>query len=279
MAEAGPDRETLRRVVRQHADTARSMGVDFVPCFRTGVVVEPKAAGVVEEDSPAVAAPAKAPEPVKAAESFSEDERAARQARLDEIRARYEADAPHKDFDTEFTNIVFGEGDPCARLMFIGEAPGAEEDKTGRPFVGRAGQLLEKMIIAMGLSRETVYIANLLKTRPPNNRTPTPDEVRACAPYLYEQVRVIRPAAIVTLGAPASKLLLETDQGIGKLRGTWATFPPATALVAVEDVPETPVMPTYHPAFLLRSYTDENRRKVWSDLRQVMDRLGLTAAG
>jgi DNA polymerase len=153
--------------------------------------------------------------------------------------------------------------------MFVGEAPGAEEDKTGRPFVGRAGQLLNKMITAMGLAREQVYIANVLKTRPPDNATPTNDEIRLCAPYLYQQIAIIRPEAIVSLGLPATKALLETMDSMSRLRGRWAAFHPPGCETHI------PVMPTYHPAFLLRSYTDENRAKVWSDLRQVMDRLGL----
>lgn len=194
---------------------------------------------------------------------------------LDELRVRYEADAPHAGFGTTFTNIVFGDGDPAARLMFVGEAPGEEEDKTGIPFVGRAGQLLNKMITAMGLSRETVYIANVLKTRPPNNRTPTPEEVVVCAPYLYHQIRIVKPEAIVTLGRPASQLLLQTSDAMGKLRGAWHTFPPPDAMSPVHGIDPIPVMPTYHPAYLLRSYTPDNRAKVWSDLKQVMDRLGI----
>jgi DNA polymerase len=195
------------------------------------------------------------------------------QAALDALRARYESDAPHKNFVTAHTKIVFGEGDPCARLMFVGEAPGAEEDRQGRPFVGRSGQLLEKMIAAMGLKREQVYIGNVLKTRPPDNATPTNDEIRLCAPYLYKQIAIIQPEAIVCLGLPAARALLDSMESMSRLRGRWASFrPPAPA---ESDIP---VMPTYHPAFLLRSYTEENRAKVWSDLKMVMDRLGLASA-
>ena len=169
---------------------------------------------------------------------------------------------------------MFGEGDPCARLMFVGEAPGAEEDRTGRPFVGRSGELLGKMIGAMGLSREKVYIANVLKTRPPDNATPTSDEIRLCAPYLFKQIAIIQPEVIVCLGLPASRALLQTMDSMSRMRGRWASFRPPPP--AQEPIP---VMPTYHPAFLLRSYTEENRAKVWSDLRQVMDRLGLAKPG
>ncbi|MDX9910542.1 MAG: uracil-DNA glycosylase family protein [Phycisphaerales bacterium] len=193
------------------------------------------------------------------------------QKRLDELRARYEHDAPHQHFVTHFNNIVFGEGDPCARLLFCGEAPGEEEDKTGRPFVGRAGQLLEKMITAMGLSREEVYICNVLKTRPPNNATPTLEESALCAPYLFEQIDIVAPEAIVTLGLPATKTVLGVSDSMGRLRAHWHTFKTPSGR-------SIPVMPTYHPAYLLRSYTPENRQKVWSDLQLVMKRLGLRGA-
>lgn len=196
-------------------------------------------------------------------------DRSAAQARLEEIRRRYEADAPHEQFVTSFTNIVFGEGDPCARLMFIGEAPGEEEDRTGRPFVGRAGQLLDKMIQAMGLKREQVYIANVLKTRPPGNATPTPEEAALCAPYLFDQIEAVSPEVIVTLGLPATRLILGVDEAMSRLRGRWGAF------TGIE--PPIPVMPTYHPAYVLRQYTADVRGKVWSDLRLVIEKLGISA--
>ncbi len=262
------DLDLARRLVAQHAETSRLMGVDFVPRFRTGAAL-PAADGPAETASAIVevkapSAPAPGPAPAR--------DRAAAQRALDELRARYEADAPHRHFVTAHTSIVFGEGDPCARLMFIGEAPGEEEDRTGRPFVGRAGQLLNKMIVAMGLTREQVYIANVLKTRPPNNATPTSAEARLCAPYLFEQIAIIRPDAIVSLGLPATRTLLDTTEPMGRLRSRWATFTdPAGRAV--------PVMPTYHPAYLLRNYTPEERRKVWSDLQLVMERLDLSGPG
>ncbi|MEL6328397.1 MAG: uracil-DNA glycosylase family protein [Planctomycetota bacterium] len=257
----------------QHAETARLLGVDFLPTRTRTARVQQQ----VEAKPEAVPGPTAEEPPVVdvRAHSPSDDERAVAQERLEELRARYEADAPHEVFETSFNSIVFGDGDPCARLMFVGEAPGAEEDKTGKPFVGRAGQLLNKMIEAMGLRREDVYIANVLKTRPPDNRTPTVEESMACAPYLFEQIGIVRPEVIVTLGAPASRLLLDSTEAMGKLRGRWAVFPPPGSLTVKADVPETAVMPTYHPAYLLRSYTPENRQKVWSDLRQAMERLGL----
>jgi DNA polymerase len=265
------------KLVRQHARTSALLGVDFVPVFRVSRAPDQTAPDQIAEVKPpgAVAAGAgSAPGAAVAPGATAGRDRARAQALLDEILARYERDAPHQHFVTAHTKIVFGDGDPCARLMFIGEAPGVDEDRIGRPFVGRAGQLLDKMIVAMGLSREQVYIANVLKTRPPNNATPTLEEARLCAPYLFDQIAAVRPEVIVTLGLPATRLLLGTEQSMSSLRGRWAEFsylgsdlaPPLTV----------PVMPTYHPAFLLRAYTPENRRKVWSDLQRVMERLGLS---
>ncbi|MCC6677903.1 MAG: uracil-DNA glycosylase [Phycisphaerales bacterium] len=300
--------DRMARLVAQHAQTSRLLGVDFVPAYRAGQGADaarpgplphaesqtffadrpaqetPRAAAAVEvkpgphaERAAHAAAPARPAQHITPTTPITPGTPAARDpaaaaARLEAIRKRYDEDAPHRHFITSFTNIVFGEGDPCARLMFIGEAPGEEEDKTGRPFVGRAGQLLNKMITAMGLQREQVYITNVLKTRPPNNATPTQDEARLCSPYLFEQIEAIGPEAIVTLGLPATRLLLDSVESMSRLRGQWHAFRTA-------DGREVPVMPTYHPAFLLRSYTPENRAKVWSDLRLVMDRLGLAAAG
>jgi DNA polymerase len=219
----------------------------------------------------------------RAATAAGTSRQAAAQAKLDAIRERYIADAPHQHFNTTFTNIVFGEGDPCARLMFIGEAPGEDEDLSGRPFVGRAGQLLEKMINAMGLARADVYIANVLKTRPPGNATPTPEEADLCKPYLFDQIEAIRPEAIVTLGLPATKLILATtvadadSRTMASMRSIWAEFKHPSSTNPDGSAVTVPVMPTYHPAYVLRNYTDETRAKVWSDLKKVMDKLGLGA--
>lgn len=162
------------------------------------------------------------------------------------------------------TNTVFGVGDPQADLMFVGEGPGHEEDLQGEPFVGRAGQLLDKQIAAMGLTREQVYIANIVKCRPPGNRVPTPDEAAACMPYLLRQIELIQPKVIVGLGATAVKYLLDNPRiAITRMRGQWQTFRGID------------LMPTFHPAYLLRQYTTENRQRVWSDLQAVMERLGL----
>lgn len=161
-------------------------------------------------------------------------------------------------------NIVFGVGDPAAALMFVGEAPGADEDRTGEPFVGAAGQLLTKMIEAMGFLRGDVYICNIVKCRPPENRNPEPDEIAACEPFLKAQVAAVQPRMIVCLGKLAAQTLLRSESPISKLRGT---------LAAYEGIP---LMPTFHPAFLLRN--PSAKREVWSDLQQVMtvlDSLGV----
>ena len=159
------------------------------------------------------------------------------------------------------TNIVFGVGDPRARLMFVGEGPGADEDAQGEPFVGRAGQKLNEMIRAIGLDRKDVYIANVVKCRPPGNRDPEPDEVATCSPFLFRQIEAISPRVIVALGSPAAKTLLGTKVGITALRGNWGRFR------------GIPVMPTFHPAYLLRAYTMENRRLVFEDLKAARARI------
>ncbi len=169
------------------------------------------------------------------------------------------------------TQTVFGQGNPGARLVFVGEAPGFEEDKQGLAFVGRAGQLLTRMIGAMGLSRDDVFICNVLKCRPPENRTPLADEILACGSYLRRQLATINPEVVVALGAPAAKTLLNTAQPIGKLRGRFHDY----LLQGAGGKPfSIPLMPTYHPAYLLRSPGE--KRKAWADLQQVMALLGLT---
>ncbi len=157
--------------------------------------------------------------------------------------------------------IVFGDGSPKAELVFIGEGPGADEDYQGLPFVGRAGKLLTQMIEAMGLQRKDVYICNVVKCRPPENRAPEPDEVATCSPYLLRQIDVIRPKVIVCLGAVAAKTLLQTTRGISQFRGEWLEWR-GHKLIA-----------TYHPAYLLRN--PNAKGEVWKDLQKVMAELGL----
>lgn len=167
------------------------------------------------------------------------------------------------------TNAVPGEGNPQARLVFVGEGPGADEDESGRPFVGRAGQLLTKMIAGMKLSREQVFICNTVKCRPPQNRDPLPAEKLACAEYLKAQLDIIQPDYIVALGSHAAKELLKTDTAIGKLRGKFHEYKTSAGAKPIK------LMPTYHPAYLLRNYSDENRVRVWEDLKMVMREMGL----
>jgi DNA polymerase len=194
-----------------------------------------------------------------------------RHALLEALRERHARECPHCTRATGHTNLVFGEGSPNAQLVFVGEAPGETEDQTGRPFVGKAGQKLDEMIAAMKLRREDVYIANVLKSRPPSNRTPLQAEVDLCGPYLIEQLCIIRPRVIVTLGGPAAKLLLATEVGITRLRGAWGAWKAPTWTGVDLSVP---VMPTYHPAYLLRNYTAQTRGEVWADLQAVMTRIG-----
>ncbi|MEX0878470.1 MAG: uracil-DNA glycosylase [Thermoanaerobaculia bacterium] len=171
--------------------------------------------------------------------------------------ARFLAGCPRCKLSMSRTNIVVGQGSPKAELMFVGEAPGRDEDEQGLAFVGRAGQLLTKIIEAIGMKREDVFIANALKCRPPNNRNPEPDEVASCRPFLEEQIRLISPKVIVTLGTFAAQALLETDEPIGRMRGRW------------REARGVKVMPTFHPAFLLRS--PERKKDVWEDMKLVRD--------
>ena len=173
------------------------------------------------------------------------------------------------DLGAQRTNAVPGEGHPKARIMFVGEAPGADEDAQGRPFVGRAGQLLEKIIVACGLKREDVFIGNILKCRPPGNRDPKPDEIISCLPYLQRQIESIEPEVIVALGAHAARTLLNTNKPIGQLRGHFEEY------VAGIGRPPIKLMATYHPAYLLRNYTPDTRRRVWEDMKKVLAELGL----
>lgn len=212
------------------------------------------ASGVAGEGTPATQPPA---EPMKIAQ-LSDPVSALHQIREDIgdcTRCRL-----HKQGRKQ---IVFGVGNPRADLMFIGEAPGADEDERGEPFVGRAGQLLTNMIKAMGLSREEVYIANIIKCRPPGNRTPERDECETCSPFLMRQIATVAPKAIVALGAVAAKTLLAINAPMSELRGRWYDFRGTKLAV------------TYHPAFLLRD--PRQKKETWKDLQMVMKELGLKA--
>ena len=163
--------------------------------------------------------------------------------------------------------IVFGQGDPHAALVFVGEGPGADEDEQGLPFVGRAGKLLNRMIQSIDMKREEVYICNIVKCRPPLNRTPEKDEVDACSPFLFRQLKAIQPRLICCLGAPAMKTLLGIKEGITRVRGQFFDYAGTKAIVA------------YHPAYILRQYNADTRGKAWADLQKVMTLLGIKKKG
>jgi len=293
MADAG-------RAARQWLQTDQAFGVEEVPVRKAGRPVPRPPASLAVPQRPQAAAPAQAParapfvpskpapaparpapplaakSPAKAVlppapaglisalPALTRDEK---MAALDALRRQIEAQSAPLLSDV-CTRVVFGEGDPDAAIMFVGEGPGAEEDKTGRPFVGRSGQLLDKMITAIGYKREQVFIANVVKLRCAEwtegpgqgrlqDRPPNPEEVARGIPYLHRQIEIIRPKVVVTLGAPAVKHLTGTTEGVMKLRGKWLEYR------------GIPVMPTYHPSFVLRAYTEENRRNVWSDLKEA----------
>jgi len=193
----------------------------------------------------------------------------ARMAKFVELNSRVASCIKCPNLASTRKTTVFGVGDIHARLMFVGEAPGAEEDEQGEPFVGKAGQLLNKIIQTMGLTRQKVYIANILKCRPDTpgqaagNRKPTAPEMATCIPYLHEQIDLIQPAVLVALGGTAVEGLLGATVGITKLRGNWQTYR------------GIPLMPTYHPAYLLRNQSLSEKRKVWEDMLAVMTKLGM----
>lgn len=198
---------------------------------------------VAAEQTDAAASPAARAEHVDGLNELARSLHSCRRCRLSEKRQ----------------HVVFGEGNPEAALMFIGEGPGAEEDRTGRPFVGQAGQLLDAMIRALGMQRSHVYIANVVKCRPPGNRAPQEEEMAACAAFLDQQIELIRPAVIVSLGRPAAQRLTGSTMSMGGLHGRWTSYR------------GVPVLPTYHPAYLLRNPLD--KRLVWQDLKMVRSKL------
>jgi DNA polymerase len=231
---ATPDeRSRLIAEVRARVEMEQAFGADVYRCG---------------ESAPCVSTP-----PHRAAAAAG-DEDAEKRAELETLRPAIEACRLCSLSETR-TNVVFGVGRADARLMFVGEAPGRDEDKQGEPFVGRAGKLLTKMIIAMGLSREEVFIGNILKCRPPGNRDPEPEEIGCCEPYLHKQLEIIRPRVIVALGRFAAQWLLATKTPIGRMRGKFGRYR------------GIPTLATYHPAYLLRSPSE--KRNVLYDLLKV----------
>lgn len=233
------------RAVRQRLESLARAGVGQLPRVRG----EPPAAVVRQPvQIPSAAAPA-------------EPGVSAGQAALEVLRGEVAACTRCGELAAGRTQTVFGAGRPDARLVFFGEAPGADEDASGVPFVGRAGQLLTKIIEACRLTREDVYIMNVLKCRPPGNRAPLPDEVAHCRPFFERQLEVIRPEFICCLGASAARALLRTEEPIGRLRGRWFTCGTAQVIC------------TYHPSYLLRN--PAAKRDVWDDMKVLMARMGV----
>ncbi|HOD81867.1 MAG: Uracil DNA glycosylase superfamily protein [Planctomycetes bacterium ADurb.Bin126] len=254
--------EQLEKAARQLIAIDELFGGTFIPAERNPLPVP--AARPAAAPAQAEQAPGEGASPY--AGLSSHDKAAALEAIFRDEAAHCKQCVLHKGRN----HVVFGEGNVDAELAFVGEGPGEDEDHTGRPFVGRAGQLLTKMIAAMGLGRNDVYICNMVKCRPPGNRTPLPDEVQACWGFLMRQLQILQPKVIVTLGNPATQGLLNTRVGITKLRGHWQRLPDlAPGLAGIS------VMPTFHPSYVLRSYTTDIRGKVWADLQMVMERLGL----
>lgn len=280
----------------QHVEELKRRGVRFVAVSRSSLenLQAPRASAPRTRSSPpgtvpAVTAPRSASSPSVAAPSRAGEQGStavvssapatpaavspasspAKVAAFAELRQRVLACTKCAHLVAARKSVVFGVGNIDAELMFIGEAPGADEDEQGEPFVGKAGQLLTRIIQAMGLQRESVYIANILKCRPDTpdqssgNRKPTPDEMQTCIPYLHEQIDLIRPKVIVALGGTAVEGLLGKSIGITRLRGQWRTYR------------EIPLMPTFHPSYLLRPEHEREKRRVWEDMLQVMERLGL----
>jgi uracil-DNA glycosylase family 4 len=219
--------------------------------------IEPGSPGTETSASPAAASPR---EPGPSGEVFRAGSWADG-ATLEQVRAEL-GDCQRCRLHEGRTQIVFGDGNPDADLMFVGEGPGEQEDLRGIPFCGRAGELLTQMIEkGLGIRRSDVYICNIVKCRPPSNRTPHSDEAATCARFLDGQIAAVRPKVIVALGKPATSLLLGRDVAISRVRGTW------------QEYRGVPVMPTFHPAYVLRQYTPDVRRKVWDDLLAALTRV------
>ena len=239
--------------VRAYLEALQESGLDGIPLSQAGALAEPApqaAPPAVPEPEPA--APSAAPEP-------------AHPETLEKIRHDL-GNCLRCGLGKTRKNLVFGDGNPHARLVFVGEGPGADEDAKGEPFVGEAGQILNRIITAMGLKREDVYICNVVKCRPPGNRDPQTDEVETCSPFLLRQLNAIQPEAVVALGKFAAQTLLETKEPISRLRGKF------------RDYHGIPLMPTYHPSFLLRRQKEgslESFWEVWDDMTQVLRLLKL----
>ena len=254
--------EELARQARQHLESLRAAGVEWLPGAHTAPLPA----------LPAQAAPAlvTAPSLFAVAEESADDQPTVEQRRqaLDLLAEQVSTCSRCSELFCTRTQTVFGQGNPDAELCFIGEAPGADEDRQGLPFVGAAGQMLNKILAGCGLKREEVYICNILRCRPPGNRTPRPDEAGNCREYLERQLELVAPKFICTLGACASQNLLQTTQSLGRLRGRF------------HDYKGIPVLCTYHPSYLLphrspdKAQEQERKRAVWEDMKRLLARMG-----
>jgi len=264
--------QTARRIVLQRLESLQRAGISHLPKARREIADQTpgRAGGCQSAPAPQSRQPSAQQEPLVVATSSLFDAAPSdrivvppqeRSAALDLIRREVVACTRCKELAAGRTQTVFGVGNPNARICFFGEAPGADEDRLGEPFVGRAGQLLDKMIVACKMKREDVYILNVLKCRPPGNRNPLPDEVSNCRGFFERQLDVIRPEIICCLGAIAAQSLLVTDRSIGKLRGRF------------HDFRGIPVICTYHPAYLLRN--PAAKQDTWVDLKLMMRKLGV----
>jgi DNA polymerase len=260
----------------QHLEAQKARGTRYVAVKPESLSALQQAPGRVVPQAPVVTVAPPASQPVTPPKLAAPPPRPTltviagpgKEAAFADLRARALACVKCPHLASARKNVVFGVGNIEAELMFVGEAPGADEDEQGEPFVGKAGQLLTRIIQTMGLSRDSVYIANILKCRPDTpgqsagNRKPTPLEMETCIPFLHEQIDLIKPKVLVALGATAGEGLLGKTVGISKLRGQWQTYR------------NTPLMPTYHPAYLLRNQALSEKRRVWEDMLAVMEKLG-----
>ncbi len=254
--------ERIRLMARQHAESLRGAGVEWIPRGEPIAVVS-------SLPTPAPAASSTAPVSPSADTLWADSATPARSAEekrvaLQLLNEQHVAGCTRcPELARTRTQTVFGVGSPSAELCFVGEAPGADEDARGEPFVGAAGQLLTRIIAAMKMTREEVYICNVLKCRPPGNRTPLPNEVANCLPYLEQQLDIIQPKFLCALGAVAAQTLLQTTMSIGKLRNRFHNYR------------GIPLLCTYHPAFLLRS--PDKKKEVWEDMKMLLARMGRPA--
>jgi DNA polymerase len=253
----------LAAALRAHLEWQRSTGAMVVPAA-TRELAESRVPSAARPAEPSSRLPPPAPTLVTSATAASqpptERDAEARRSRLQVLETEVRS-CTRCALHAGRTQTVFARGTGSSRLCFVGEGPGADEDAQGYPFVGKAGQLLDRMIAAMGLARDEVYVGNIVKCRPPNNRKPDVDEMAACMPYLAEQLELIDPEVIVALGATAVQGLLGTSEGITRMRGRWKLYRG-----------KIPVMPTFHPAYLLR--TPAAKREVWEDLQTVLRHMG-----